>query len=270
MKNDPAATMSHKSNWQTPDYQLAAVRAVFDGEISLDAASDPQANERVKAERYFSEGALERDWLDGNVFLNPPYGRIGGTSLAGRFLKKMELEFLLGHFRQGIALINSNTGDQWYQLVNHYPHCNTSYRTSFIDPDTHETGDSPRFGQTFVYFGDDWRKFADIFNLQGALHIPLTLYTQQDFIERKIETLSLIDDLHFIHLNRTRSPRLKTIYCLRQARSKLKIFVKAYSLYDAAQFAGKRFPEVSWNRIYPAHHSVYANDALKNSYEQIY
>ena len=59
----------------TPAKEVEAAREVL-GTIDLDPASNPQAQETVKAEKFFTEDddGLSKEW-DGNVWLNPPYHR---------------------------------------------------------------------------------------------------------------------------------------------------------------------------------------------------
>ena len=58
----------------TPPEIIEAARAVL-GEIDLDPASSPVANERVKAKRIFTkeDDGLSQQWT-GNVWMNHPWG----------------------------------------------------------------------------------------------------------------------------------------------------------------------------------------------------
>ena len=50
--------------WYTPDNLILAIQEVFYTGIDLDPASDPVANERVRAREYFilEDNALDRSW----------------------------------------------------------------------------------------------------------------------------------------------------------------------------------------------------------------
>ena len=65
---------SNKEDWETPRNFYDRLNAKYHFNWDL-AASDDNA----KCEHYFicEDNSLEQDWgkLDGNLFLNPPYGR---------------------------------------------------------------------------------------------------------------------------------------------------------------------------------------------------
>lgn len=158
---------SESVEWYTPARYIAAVRAVFGGGVALDPASCELANETVKAERYFSieNDGLSQEWRARSVFLNPPYGKTGNKSNQQIWSDKMMREFAAGHFHEGILLVNSCTGSQWFQPLWKYPICFTDHRIRF------NGADSPTKDNAFVYFGNSVESFVREF--EGTIgHIP--------------------------------------------------------------------------------------------------
>lgn len=66
---------------RTPDWIIEAARGTL-GTIDLDPASDEDGNERVKATDYFDkdDNGLNQLW-NGNVFLNPPGGKLDPVTM---------------------------------------------------------------------------------------------------------------------------------------------------------------------------------------------
>ena len=92
--------LSKSAEWYTPTDIIEAARLTM-GAIHLDPASSAKANERVKAERYFtkSDNSLAQEWR-GRVFLNPPGDPSG--KLIQAFWKKLVGEFQKGHVSQAV------------------------------------------------------------------------------------------------------------------------------------------------------------------------
>lgn len=74
---------SETNEWHTPAVYVEAARRVLGG-IDLDPASCDEANETVRADTFHTAGddGLEHAWK-GTVWLNPPYGRLAGSFVAG-------------------------------------------------------------------------------------------------------------------------------------------------------------------------------------------
>jgi hypothetical protein len=67
-------------DWCTPPKYTNPIRAFFSGKIALDPCSNGQSI--VGAEINLTENGLEYDWNSAKtIFVNPPYGRNGETSI---------------------------------------------------------------------------------------------------------------------------------------------------------------------------------------------
>jgi len=165
-------THQSKSNeWFTPKEYTDLVREVMGG-IDLDPASNAHANEIVQADQYFDKemDGLNREW-SGRVFLNPPYGRVGVRSGAGVWIERLIKEYQAGNVTEAIVLVNSSTGDKWFQALFDYPICFVNHRIKFYQP----SGDKiqPTKSNVLVYMGANVRKFKKIFGDIGRIYKPL-------------------------------------------------------------------------------------------------
>jgi hypothetical protein len=168
-------TSSESNEWYTPPWIVERVTEVLTN-IDLDPASSELANKVVKAETYFSNGGLNKNWF-GKVFLNPPYGR-GGT--AGIWLKKAFHEYLIGNVNEIIVLTKSVPGYIWYDRAFHGAWfksvCITWGRISFYRPEWVVSGEIiypkdsiSKTASTFWYSGDNIDEFERIFSELGTV-----------------------------------------------------------------------------------------------------
>jgi phage N-6-adenine-methyltransferase len=152
-----------ENEWYTPPEHLDMVRSVL-GEIQLDPASSPLAQERVKASQFFSkeDGALDRDWF-GKVFLNPPYSQ-PDISL---FVSKLVQEVAEENVKEAILLTHNYTDTKWFHEAESKAEmlCFTLGRIRFIGSDG--TIASPTQGQVFFYYGKRAHKFSEVFRQIG-------------------------------------------------------------------------------------------------------
>jgi hypothetical protein len=144
------------------------------GGIDLDPASCDQANQRVKASRYYTkeENGLAQSWF-GRVWCNPPYGRVNPIPGAVKSYQKLFVErgiaeYQAGNIEQIIMLILGNAcfNKYFYPLWDHAI-CFHDGTLTFTLPDG-----SPRdfgFGSIFVYMGPNEQKFVDTFGQFGRM-----------------------------------------------------------------------------------------------------
>jgi ParB family transcriptional regulator, chromosome partitioning protein len=101
----------------TPAYIIEAARKVM-GSIDLDPASCAEANEVVRAGRYYdkNDDGLAQPWY-GNVWLNPPFSQ----PLCAQFVEKLIHEWSARDVRQAIVLVNVSTGRWYHRLLGTFP-----------------------------------------------------------------------------------------------------------------------------------------------------
>lgn len=171
-KTRPAKRKHYTGNyeWYTPAKYVEAVRRVL-GEIDLDPASCAEADEVVKATRYYSKAddGLTLPW-HGRVFSNPPYG----AGIIGEFCDKLVAELDAGHTTAAIFLVNSSTDTAWWhRLAVRADHiCFCRGRIRYTPPRGNQSR-QPIDGQSFLYYGDDVDCFREEFREFGMFFGPI-------------------------------------------------------------------------------------------------
>jgi len=168
--------MAHRTNftgnnqWFTPQQYIELARQVL-GEIDLDPASHPKAQECVRAAKFFTheDDGLKHEW-HGRVWMNPPYSQ---PEIA-QFIAKFIAEFSAGKVSEGILLTHNCSDTRWFhQAIGAASRvCFTRGRISFISPDGEIA--SPVQGQTFFYLGQNAERFENVFSAVGAVVEPKT------------------------------------------------------------------------------------------------
>lgn len=155
---------SDQNDWRTPRKFLDAARTVL-GEIDLDPASGAEANETVKAAKFYTEAdnGLKQPWK-GRVWLNPPYG--GDARL---FVERLLKEYQVGNVTAACLLTNSHpTETKWFQELFAYPICFVRSRIDFGGP-SREVSSTSTHGSAIAYLGSNEKKFAETFSEFGAV-----------------------------------------------------------------------------------------------------
>lgn len=171
--------LQKNNEWYTPAKYIEAARQVM-GSIDLDPASCAKANETVRATAYYTkeQDGLLKDW-HGNVWLNPPYGRLepektGSTrSYQQFFMQKLLISYQQGTVHQAIALLLGNAYfTRWFRPFCSYPLCFYSGTIDF----ERDTGERSHFGfgTIFVYLGPQRQRFVDMFSQFGDVFGRLT------------------------------------------------------------------------------------------------
>lgn len=165
---------SESNEWYTPKEIIESARAVM-GSIDLDPASCEQANQWIKAKRFYSlqDNGFDKHWEAETVWLNSPYGqknRRKGIYGASAWLEKAIAEYEAGMFQQAILLCRGDSTA--VRKLQKMTICCEADRISFISPDSE--GGNPVPGTKIFYLGPSWRweLFAREFKQRGSIVVP--------------------------------------------------------------------------------------------------
>ena len=153
------------NEWFTPAQYIAAAREVM-GEIDLDPATHPLAQQTVQATSYYSaaDDGLAQEW-HGRVWLNPPYVQ----PLIAQFAAKLVAEVSARRVTQAIMLTHNYTDTAWFHQAEIAADllCFTRGRIKFVDSDGDDC--APTQGQAFFYYGPHGDRFREIFSRFGFI-----------------------------------------------------------------------------------------------------
>lgn len=154
-----ARTDDAGDSWGTPPEWIDLARTVM-GDIDLDPASNNEAQQVVKAKRFFTKdtNGLAKPWA-GRVWMNPPYSQ----PLVTQFAEKLVDHVTSGDVVEACVLVNNATDARFLQLL--LSRCSAALfprgRIPFLIPGSGESLTGTRQGQAFVYFGPNVAKFVE-------------------------------------------------------------------------------------------------------------
>jgi hypothetical protein len=149
----------------TPADHMGLVRLVL-RQIGLDPASCALANRVVRALRFFTkkQNGLARRWRARTLFMNCPY------SNPKAWVIKLLASYNAGDVAEAIALFNSRTGSQWFDLMASQAwRCELRKRIRFYGPSTRNGEGNGMQDNVYFYLGDNPERFAAVFGEVGRI-----------------------------------------------------------------------------------------------------
>ncbi len=155
--------------WFTPSAIVNAARKVMGG-IDLDPASCEEANQIVKAKKFYTkeDDGLTQPWNGMRLFINPP----GGRGLVNAFWQKLMSEpagaqiVWIGYSLEQLQTLQS------HNLVTplNFSMCVPTRRIQFVAPSGRKAG-SPTHANYITYIGDNKDAFDEVFSEFGQVVI---------------------------------------------------------------------------------------------------
>lgn len=161
------------SEWHTPSKYIEAARKVM-GSIDLDTASCIEANRTVKATQYYTKekDGLRHPW-HGNVWCNPPYGKVNPIPGSTKSYQKLFVERTIQEYNQQnidqaiLLLLGNSCFTHYFTPLWEYPLCFHDGYISFdkLDGSRSDFG----FGTIFAYLGPNIEAFIEHFSPFGRI-----------------------------------------------------------------------------------------------------
>jgi phage N-6-adenine-methyltransferase len=156
------------NEWYTPSRYVELARTVL-GQIDVDPASNPMAQEAVKAATFYTAetNGMDKEWR-GKVWMNPPYSQPEIV----HFVDKVVEEYTSGRCTEAIVLTHNSTDTRWFNTLFESASaiCFTTGRVKFVSPKGEFA--APAMGQAFTYFGPHPDRFAEVFSEIGNVVTP--------------------------------------------------------------------------------------------------
>jgi len=190
----------------TPEWIASAARVTM-GSIDLDPASCTQANQIIRAERFYTQAddGLTAPWF-GRCFLNPPYGWTDhkpdwspakrnplGYSQKELWTQRVIRDIAHHEIHQAVTVVTATSGDPWFEV---FARCGRALclppRIQFWGPDGESSGQP---GSSAIFYHCDPRhdhgdRFFEVFGCHGMTS-DLRKWTFRPSIAIELQILQL-------------------------------------------------------------------------------
>lgn len=160
-------------NWGTPAKYVNAIKAFWNGRIDLDPCSNEYSVVHAETEyRLPEQDGLKESWNYPTIYVNPPYGadRLRGTTIKDWLARCARAH--LDYQSEVIALVPVATNtSHWKSYV--FGHADAicflyDTRLRFLE-DGVDRGKGAPMACCLIYWGDNYKRFAEQFMLYGAV-----------------------------------------------------------------------------------------------------
>jgi DNA N-6-adenine-methyltransferase (Dam) len=154
-------TSNKSDEHYTPENIIDAAREVM-GEIDLDPMSCAEANETVRAVKFYTkeDDGLTKPWT-GRVWLNPAF------SLADKAVQMLLQSYMTGVTTEAILLIKAAPDTKRHQSLSALPFCEMNKRIKFVAPGNVQAP----FAVLIFYLGKNFPKFREVFGKFGNIRL---------------------------------------------------------------------------------------------------
>jgi DNA N-6-adenine-methyltransferase (Dam)/ASCH domain len=157
----------------TPPHIIELIVRVL-GAIDLDPCADDGKHVPAGIHYTVADDGLSKPW-HGRIFFNPPY------SCPGKWIAWFLQEYAAGRAIEAIALLPAATDTNWLSpILKAQPVCFWKGRIKFLDENYQPMRSGARQSHVFVYWGENWEKFKEVFDPQGFVSVP------NQFLEDKL------------------------------------------------------------------------------------
>jgi hypothetical protein len=161
---------SVSEDWWTHPQVITLIHKLYDGPPDLDPMSCREANDTVKAIKFYTAemNGLHYPWY-GKMILNPPWG--GGSNSIKRNAVRKLMNSYPDKVEACVCVLNANAvTTRWFAPLLNFPVCLPPHRIRHVAAGGE--GGHPNSGTVIIYVGTDVAKFAAVFSGFGKIMVP--------------------------------------------------------------------------------------------------